>query len=344
MMKVGVYYNNSDVRVEERERPTIGDDDILVKIIASGLCGTDLLEWYRIKRAPLVLGHEPAGEIVEAGKNISGFKVGDRVFVTHHVPCDECYYCRTGHETACKDFQTVNNFDPGGFAQYLKVSGRSINTGTFPVPDEMSYDQASFIEPLGTAVRALRTVAIKPGQSVFICGTGIAGLLIVKLARALGAGRIFVTDLSDYRLRKAREYGADFAWSVKENIPELIKKENGGRGVDQAIICAGAVPPAETALASAGRGSTVLFFAVPKPEERISMDFNPFWRNDITIKTCYGAAPIDNMQACELIRSGAVIVDDMITHRYGIDDIGEAFLKGARPDGCLKIIIEPNRE
>ncbi len=342
-MKVGVYYNNSDVRVEGRDVPVTGDDDILVKVIASGLCGTDLLEWYRIKRAPLVLGHEPAGEIVEAGKNISKFKAGDRVFVTHHVPCDECYYCRTGHETACKVFQTVNNFDPGGFSQYLKVTGRSINTGTFLIPDEMTYDQASFIEPLGTAVRALRTIVIKPGQSVFVCGTGIAGLLIVKLARSLGAGKIFVTDLSEYRFQKAREYGADYAWSVNEDIPELIRQKNGGRGVDQSILCAGAVPPAEIALAAAGRGATVLFFAVPKPEERIPMDFNPFWRNDITLRTCYGSAPIDNMQACELIRSKSVVVDDMITHRYGINDIGEAFKMGAQPDGCLKIIVEPNK-
>ncbi|MBF0432513.1 MAG: zinc-binding dehydrogenase, partial [Fibrobacteria bacterium] len=222
---------------------------------------------------------------------------------------------------------------------------RSINTGTIKLPDEMTYDQASFIEPLGTIARAMRTIEIKPGNSVFICGVGIAGLLMVKMARALGAGRIFVSDMSDYRLQKAKEYGADFAWkATTEDIPGLIKENNEGRGVDKSILCVGAVPPAETTLSAAGKGSTVLLFAVPKPDERVVMDFNPFWRNDITIKSCYGAAPLDNMQGCELIRSGAINVDDMITHRYGIDDIQEAFKMGAQPDGCLKVVIAPNQE
>ncbi|MGE5807659.1 MAG: alcohol dehydrogenase catalytic domain-containing protein, partial [Nitrospirota bacterium] len=124
-MKVGVYYKNSDVRVEERPEPKVGDRDVLVKVMACGLCGSDLLEWYRIKRAPLVLGHEPAGVVVETGKLASSVKTGDHVFVTHHVPCNSCHQCLTGHETACITFQTVNNFEPGGFSQLLRVTGRS---------------------------------------------------------------------------------------------------------------------------------------------------------------------------------------------------------------------------
>ena len=342
-MKTGVYYRNSDVRVEERPLPSAGDRDIVIKVMACGLCGSDLMEWYRIKRAPLVLGHEPAGIVVETGKLVSTVKPGDRVFVTHHVPCNACYHCRTGHETACTTFQSTNNFEPGGFSQFLRVTGKSVETGTFVLPDAVSFEQATFIEPLGTAVRALRTVGLKQAQSVLVCGSGVAGLLIIKLARAMGADTIIATDVSPYRLEKAREYGATHTIAANEDIPAFIRKVNEGRLADISILCAGALPAARTALQSAERGGTILFFAVPKPGETVAVDFNPFWRDDITIKTCYGAAPIDNLQALDLIQHGTVTVTDMVTHRFGIDRIGEAFMIGARPDGCVKVIIEPNQ-
>ena len=274
---------------------------------------------------------------------MTSVKPGDRVFVTHHVPCNACYHCLTGHETACTAFQTVNNFEPGAFSQLLRVSGRSVETGTIKLPESVSFEQATFIEPLATAVRALRTVALKPAQSVLICGSGVAGLLIVKLARALGAGNIIATDVSPYRLEKARLFGADHAVAATEEVPAFVRSVNDGRLADVVILCAGAVPAAKTALRSAERGGTILFFAVPKPGETVDLDFNPFWRDDITIKTCYGAAPLDNMQALDLISLGTVTVTDMVTHRFGIDRIGEAFRTGAQPDGCLKVIIEPNQ-
>jgi L-iditol 2-dehydrogenase len=340
-MKVGVYYRNSDVRVEQRPVPAIGENDVLVKILASGLCGSDLLEWYRVKRAPLVLGHEPAGEIVEAGKRVERWRPGDRVFVTHHVPCDACRECRTGHETACRVFQTVNNFDPGGFSEYVRVSGRSLKTGTFLLPDEVSYEQGAFVEPLGTAVRALRTLDLRPAESLLVCGSGIAGLLMIKLAKALGAGNVIATDMSRYRIEKAEAYGAH-ATLASGDVPAFVRRVNDGRLADKVAICVGSSPAVQTGLASAERGGTVLLFAVPRPEERVAMDFNPLWRDDMTIKTCYGAAPLDNAQALELIRRRTVVVDDMVTHRFGIDQIGEAFAIGARPDDCLKVLVLPH--
>ena len=255
-MKTGVYYKNSDVRVEDRPEPKAADRDIVVKVMACGLCGSDLLEWYRIKRAPLVLGHEPAGIVVETGKLVTSVKQGDRVFVTHHVPCNACYHCRTGHETACTTFQGVNNFDPGGFSQLLRVTGRSVETGTFVLPDSVSFEQATFIEPLATAVRALRTVSLKPAQSMLICGSGVAGLLIIKLARALGAGMIIATDVSPYRLEMARQFGANHTIPANEDVPAFVRTVNDGRLADVVILCAGALPAARTALQSAERGGT----------------------------------------------------------------------------------------
>jgi L-iditol 2-dehydrogenase len=174
-------------------------------------------------------------------------------------------------------------------------------------------------------------------------GSGVAGLLIIKLARSLGAGTIIATDVSPYRLEMAKRFGANHTIPAKEDVPAFVRTVNDGRLADIVVLSAGALPAARTALASAERGGTILFFAVPKPGETVDVDFNPFWRDDITIKTCYGSAPLDNMQALDLIRHNTITVTDMVTHRFGIDEIGEAFKTGAKPDGCMKVVIEPNR-
>ena len=341
-MKVGMYYSNSDVRLEEQDIPAIWCDDVLIKVMASGICGSDLMEWYRIKRAPLVLGHELAGEVITVGSNVETVTTGDRVFATHHVPCDECRYCLAGHETACVTFQEKNNFTPGGFSQFLKVSGRSVRTGLLKLPDSISYQTATFIEPLATVVRACRTMALAPADSVLIYGAGLAGILFVKLAKALGAGTVTVVDINTYRLEMARKAGADYVVQASEDVPAYLM-QSCGRLADRVVISTGALPAAEAALQSVDRGGTVLFFAVAQPGETVAVDFNPFWRNDISFKTCYGAAPRDNRQALELLKNGTVKVDDMITHRLGIDQVGEAFRVAAQPTGTLKVIVEPHR-
>lgn len=341
-MKVGMYYNNRDVRVQEMPMPEIGNKDLLVKVMDCGICGSDILEWYRIKKAPLVLGHELSGEVIQVGSEIKSFKEGDRIFSTHHVPCNECHYCLLGHETACETFQTKNNFTPGGFSQYLKISGKSIDTGTLKLPDEVSYEQGSFVEPLGTVVRGLRKIDLKPADSMVIFGAGIAGLLNIKLARALGAGKIIATDINDYRLEAAKKYGAEYIINAKENIPEFVKKTY-GRLADKVIICTGALSAASQALQVVDKGGSVMFFAVPKPGETLNIDFNPYWRDDISFKTSYGAAPLDNSQALELIRARNVNVDDMITHRLGLEEIAEGFKLASEGKDCLKVIIKPNQ-
>ncbi len=340
-MKVGMYRNNRDVRVEEMPVPEIGNKDLLLKVMACGICGSDIMEWYRIKRAPLVLGHELTGEIVKVGKDVERYKLGDRIFSTHHVPCGKCRYCLSGYETACETFQRKNNFYPGGFAEYLKISGKSLDTGTLKLPDEVSYEQGSFIEPLGTVVRGLRKVDLRKGNSVLVFGAGIAGLLNIKLAKFLGAGRIMATDINDYRLEMAKRFGAEYTFQANKDIPNLVKKVNEGRLADKVIICTGALSAASQALQSVDKGGTILFFAVPKPGETLNIDFNPFWRNDISFKTSYGAAPIDNKEALKLIRDRKVNVDDMITHRLSLDEIGKGFRLASEGKECLKVIIKP---
>ncbi|MDH3975258.1 MAG: alcohol dehydrogenase catalytic domain-containing protein [Deltaproteobacteria bacterium] len=338
-MKTGMYYSNSDVRIEEIPLPQVGDGDVLVKVRASGICGSDLMEWYRIKRAPLVLGHEVTGDIVRIGKDVKNCKPGDRVFAIHHVPCDECPECLKDHHTACEVLQKVNNFNPGGFSEYLLVSGRSVQTGLMVLPEEMSYEEGTFIEPLGTILRGQRMAGTLPGDTVVIVGSGLSGLLHIKAAKAMGAGNIIAVDIEENRLAAARNFGADHTVNAKADVKQFVKDNNGGRLADRVIICAGALDAAIQALGLIGKGGTLLFFAVPKPGEEISIDFNPFWRDDISIKTSYGSSPFDHTQAMEFIRNGSIIVSDMVSHRFPLDEIQDAFNMAADGKECLKVII-----
>ncbi len=342
LMKVGMYYNNRDVRIEEMPIPEPGPGELLLEIKASGICGSDVMEWYRIKKAPLVLGHEVTGDVAAVGADVGKFEVGQRIFATHHVPCNTCHYCLNGHHTACDTLHTTS-FQPGGFAQYVLVPEVNVDRGVMLLPDEVSYEDGSFIEPLGTVVRGQRKAQIGPGNSILILGCGIAGLLHIKLARALGAGRIIATDINEYRREAAGRLGADHVLDAREDVPGCVRNLNKGRLADKVIICTGALPAVQQALDSVDRGGVVLFFAVPKPGETVAIDFNPFWRNDISFMPSYAADPLDNATALELIRSRRVQVNDMITHRLSLDEIGEGFRLASEADNCLKVIIEPNR-
>jgi len=340
-VRVAVYYNNNDVRLEEMPVPSIGPDELLVRVEASGICGSDVMEWYRIMRAPLVLGHEIAGTVAELGKDISRYRVGDRVFVSHHVPCNTCRYCLCGHHTVCDTLRSTN-FDPGGFAEYLRVPAINVDRGVFLLPGEMSFDQGVFIEPLACVYRGQRQAGIKTGQSVLVIGSGITGLLHVKLAAALGAGSIFATDINQYRLDMASIFGAEVI-DAQDNVPERLLELNDGRLADVVIICTGAMPAITQALASVDRGGTVLFFASPEPGVTVQLPVFDMWKNEVTIVSSYGASPLDITAAIELIRTGRVLVNDMITHKLGLADTCDGFKLVAGAGESMKVIIEPRK-
>ncbi|MCK4224648.1 MAG: zinc-dependent dehydrogenase [candidate division Zixibacteria bacterium] len=341
-MRVAMYYNNKDVRIEELSTPKIGPGELLVKVLASGICGSDVMEWYRIKKAPLVLGHEIAGEIVEKGKEVERYNIGDRVFVSHHIPCNTCRYCLNGYHTVCDTLHTTN-FDPGGFVEYLRAPQLNVDRGTFLLPDEVSFEEGTFVEPLGCVIRGQRMAGLKPGQSVLILGSGISGLLHLLLARALGAGRIITTDINDYRLKTAKEFGADTVIHANEDVPARVREVNDGRLADLVIICAGVLSVFKQALKSVDRGGTVLFFAPTDPGVELPVPVNDFWRNGITLLPSYGASPLDCTQAIELIRSRRVPVSKMITHRLPLEQTALGFKLVAEAKECIKVIIEPHR-
>jgi L-iditol 2-dehydrogenase len=341
-MRVAVYYNNSDIRLEERPVPPIGSGEILVRVIASGICGSDVMEWYRVKKAPLVLGHEIAGEIAAVGEEVTRYKVGDRVFVSHHIPCNTCHYCLRGYHTACETLHTTN-YDPGGFAEYIRIPRLNVDRGVFVLPDEVSFDGGVFVEPLACVIRGQRIADLQPGQAVLILGSGISGLLHLLLARTLGAGRIVTTDISAYRLEMARQLGADAVFDAREDIPVRLREINDYRLTDLVIVCTGALSAFKQALHSVDRGGTILCFATTEPGVDLPVPINEFWRNEIKLMPSYGNSPLDATLAIELIRSGRVPVEKMITHRLPLTETGRGFRLVAGGGESMKVIIEPQK-
>jgi L-iditol 2-dehydrogenase len=340
-VRVAMYYSNQDVRLEEMPTPPIGPGEVLMRVEASGICGTDLLEWYRLHKAPLVLGHEVAGVIVVVGKGVKHYKVGERICAAHHVPCNTCHYCLSGHQTVC-DTLRQTNFDPGGFAEYVRLPRINVEQGIFPLPDEISFEEATFVEPLACVLRGQRLARLRPGQTVLVIGSGVAGLLHIQLARASGAGHIMATDVVDYRLEAAGRLGADVAVHARDYTPASLRRAADGRLADLVVICSGATSAINQALQSVEKGGTILFFAPTDPGVSVPISVNDlFWRNEITLTSSYGGSPADYAAALELIQTGRIRVREMITHRLGLAEIGLGFQLVARAQDSLKVIIEP---
>lgn len=337
-MRTAVYYSNNDVRLEERAVPKIGEGELLIKVWASGLCGTDVMEWYRINRVPLVLGHEIAGEIVDVGPGVSKYKKGQRIACSHHVPCGECHYCRMGRQTVCETLRKTN-FDPGGFSEYVRLPAINVKFGVYPLPDNVSYEEATFTEPLACVLRGQRLAGMKKGHRVLVIGSGISGLLHIQMAKLNGAAKIIATDIVDYRINYAKKFGADVVrirgQSPSVTVPELS---------DLVILCAGAPQAIGQALKSVDRGGTVLIFAAANQGVKIPLDINElFWRNEITLTSSYAASPQEHLEALKLISERKINVKDMITHRFGLTDAQKGFKLVAEAKESIKVIIEPQK-
>jgi L-iditol 2-dehydrogenase len=241
-MRAAVYYTNRDVRIEERPVPRIGPGELLLRVEASGICGSDVLEWYRTRRAPLVLGHEVAGVVEEVGSRRDRLRAGaaDR----HHPPrpCNGCRLCRNGQHSLCDTLRRTH-FDPGGMAEFVRLPAENVERGTFLVPAGVDAVAASFVEPLACAVRAQRVAGVGPGRSVAVLGSGLAGLLQVQLARALGAAPVVATDLHPFRREAAARVGADLVVDAREDVPAAVREATEGRAPTRCWSAPGRRPP-----------------------------------------------------------------------------------------------------
>jgi len=323
-MKTAIYYNNNDIRIEERPKPEIKNGEILVKVRASGICGTDLMEWYRIKKAPRGLGHEIAGDIVASGSDKNS--IGQRVFVSHHVPCNGCKYCPAGNHTACETLHK-GNYDPGGFSEFVRIPEINVENGTYVLPDDISYEEGTMIEPLACVLRAQRIIGVSKGQTVLVMGSGISGLLNIKVAK-LKNTKVVATDINDYRLNMAKECGADEVFNANEELD--IK-------ADRIIMCTGAMPAFEAAFRHIDKKGIIMLFAIPN--RNLPIPVEDFWRNELSIVSSYGAAPVDLEEALELISDGRIDVKDMITHRLKLEDIQKGFKIAGEAKDSLKVVL-----
>ncbi len=327
-MLVATYYNNKKIELEEHPVPDIGDGELLVKVMASGICGTDVMEWYRIKKAPRVLGHEIAGEIVSVGNGVEKFKVGDRVFVSHHVPCNNCKYCHSGNHTACATLHG-GNYYPGGFSEFVRVPMINAETGTYILPENMTFTDGTMVEPLACVLRGQRVIGIDADQTVLVLGSGVSGLMNIQIAKLAGA-RVVATDIDDYRLEKASDFGADEV--IDARLPFDIK-------ADRIIICTGAAAAANQAFNCIDRKGIILFFAIPP--DNVSIPIVDFWRNELSITSSYGAAPEDLETALSLMSSGKFDAERLISHRLPLTDIQKGFDLVAAAKQSLKVVLFP---
>lgn len=335
-MKVAKWYNNNDIRIENMPKPKPGRNEILVKVISCGICGSDIVEWYRLPKAPLVPGHEFGAEVVETGCSVTEFKPGDRVFVAPKVPCMNCYYCKKGHHPVCSN---VADRLPGGFAEYVLVPASIVTYGTYILPDTISYDQSTFIEPLACVVRAQNLAAIQEEQTVLVIGCGMSGLLHVKLGKAKNC-KIIATDINAQKLVYAERAGADVTIDAGENVPEILLARN-GRKADVVILCAAALSAVEQAWNSVDKGGTIVFFTVPAPDKKVEIPLNYFWTREVKILTSYYCGPPDILEAIQLLQKGTIIVDDLITHKLPLDDIDKGYQLVIEGKESIKVIITP---
>lgn len=348
-MKAAVYRGKQELAIETVDILAIGEGEVLVRIDTCGICGTDLKKIETgLVPPPRIFGHEMAGTITEIGKNVKSWKVGDRVAVYHHIPCKNCYYCSVGAYAQCETYKKVGTtagFVPsgGGFAEYIRVMDWIVEKGMAKIPDKVSFEEASFLEPVNTCVKAIKRARVSSGQAILIIGQGPIGLILLQLARREGA-RVFTTDVLESRLEKSVEFGAEKVYNSKtRNILEDIKQDTGGRGVDTAIVATANNAVVRFAFDAVRPGGQVMLFAQTKPGDMCSIDLGAVCALEKSLIGSYSASVDVNKEVEDLVFNRKINVKDLVTHRFGLEEINQAIDLATRPtNGSLKIVVKPD--
>ena len=341
-MLAAVYHGVEDIRIEETPSPKIGAGELLLRVRSCGLCGTDLAKYrHRLVEPPAVLGHEVAGEILEAGEGVERFRPGDRVVLPHHIPCFTCVYCRHGSFSMCQAWRETQ-IAPGGFAEVIRVGAPSVSRGMMRIPPELGFDEATLAEPAACCLRALERCGLGPGDTLAVIGSGPAGLLHVQLARVLGAAKIIALDLAPSRLEMARRFGADVTVNPSEEDAEAaVRNATAGIGVDVALTAVGSAAVVKQALRLVRKGGTVNVFAECPPGSQIPIDPNLMYHSEVTLLGSYCSSPREMRIALDMIASGRIDAASMITHRLPLADAAKAFELALAARDCLKIVLNP---
>jgi L-iditol 2-dehydrogenase len=337
IMQVARLYDFGDIRLEESARPEVGPDDILVRTRACGICSGDIMPWYIRRKAPLVLGHEPVGVVEEVGAAVRGFRPGERVFVHHHAPCFECAACRRGHYVQCPTWR-ASKIAPGGMAEYFLVSATN-QRDSLKLPDPVSDLDGVLVEPAACVVKSLNRSGLKPGESVLIIGLGIMGMMHVRMARFRGAGTIIGADLFERRAARAKELGADHGIVVSgDDLAEQVGAITSGAMADVVIVGPGSAKVIAGAIAAAGKGATVVQFTATPPEEELVVKPHDLYFNEVRLVPSYSCGPDDTREALKLVERGVISAADLVTHRFPLARINEAFATAQKPE-ALKVAV-----
>ena len=340
-MKAAFVKDSSRVVVEDVEKPILGTGDVLVKMHACGICGSDLEKVFGKYSQPSTrLGHEPSGTIEKVGENVTDFKKGDRVFVHHHVPCYSCHFCLHGNETMCEKYSETN-LSPCGLAEEFIVPQWNVNHGgILKIPDSMSFEEAAMIEPLACCIRAWDKFSFQKGDSAVIFGVGATGMMHVMLSIVHEFDKIFCIDVNEFRLEFAKKFNITDA--IKSSVPDIKQKildQTDNRGVDVAIVATGSLQALSSAIDLVRKGGTVVMFGVPSKDAMINLNMSIIYSKEITMISSYAASDSDTKAALELIQSSKIDVKKLITHRYNIKDSPKAFEHAHHGVDSMKIII-----
>jgi L-iditol 2-dehydrogenase len=332
-----VFQGGGRVAPGQWPRPTVGPGELLLRMRGCGLCGSDIAKIVAPQTpGPAVLGHELVGDVVEAGPGVAGFGVGDRVVAAHHVPCGACHYCRRGSESMCRAFKT-SNLDPGGFAEYVRVPPANVAHATFRIPDHLTDEEASFVEPLACCVRAVDRARIEPGDTVVVVGLGSIGSLFVQLLRRAGA-RVAGADPLTGRTALARELGAHAVGDAGV-VAGAVRELSEGRGADHIVITGGGADVLPWAAGLVREGGTVHVFA-GGPGESLPLPLATLYHRELTLTSTYSSSPATLARAFWLLAAGKVEVDRLITHRLPLERLAEG-VELMRRREALKVYVTP---
>ena len=341
-MKAAVVKSNSNIEIKNIENQSVGPGDILVKMRACGICGSDVEKVFgKYGQPSMRLGHEPAGTIMEVGSEISNFSVGDRVFTHHHVACysDDCHECNHGNETMCKKYYE-SNLEPCGLAdEYIVPEWNVKHGGVLKIPDSMSFEDAAMIEPLACCIRAWNKFTHKNNDSIAVLGIGPTGIMHALLAKIYGFEKIFCLDFNEFRLDFAKKFEAIAINSGNTNALEQIKSETANQGVDVVIVATSSLNALKDAVTFVRKGGTIVMFGVPSKGAIIDLDMSEIYSKGITIVNSYAASDFDTKEALEKISNKQINVSQLITHKYNLQECQEAFVHAKSGDNAMKIII-----
>ncbi|MFB5600791.1 MAG: alcohol dehydrogenase catalytic domain-containing protein [Nitrososphaeraceae archaeon] len=315
--------------------------EIIIKMKACGICGSDLEKVFgKYGMSSGKLGHEPAGEVLTVGKNVKDFKKGDRVFVHHHVSCHTCHFCKHGNFTMCERYQQ-SNFVPCGLSDIFLVPEWNVSKGgVLKLPNTMSYEKASLIEPLACCIRALNKVKRYKGDDVAVFGAGPAGLMLVSLARLYGFDKIFLLDLNNFRLKFSKKNIEGITTiNPKDEFEEIIRSNTEKRGVDLSIVATSSLNALSNAFDITRKGGTILQFGVPPKSSSFQFDIAKIYSNELTFLSSYAASELETNQALDLLKENKVDLDFLITHRFSLQKSQDAFDCAHKAIDCMKVII-----